>query len=66
MTGAAVVAAVALRGGKILRLDPRVPGARPEVYALGLRVSTLVSFGQDAAGRLYAAGLDGDVYRLAR
>jgi glucose/arabinose dehydrogenase len=30
-----------------------------------LRVSTLVSFGQDAAGRLYAAGLDGDVYRLA-
>jgi glucose/arabinose dehydrogenase len=30
-----------------------------------LRVSTLVSFGRGTGGRIYAAGLDGDVYRLA-
>jgi glucose/arabinose dehydrogenase len=31
-------------GGKILRLDPRVPGAQPEVYALGLRNPWRFSF----------------------
>lgn len=31
---------------------------------LGLRVSQLSSFGEDAAGRLYAVSLDGPVYRL--
>jgi hypothetical protein len=34
--------------------------------ALGPRVSTLVSFGEDARGRVHAISLDGGVYRLAR
>jgi glucose/arabinose dehydrogenase len=34
----------AATGGKILRLDPRRPGARPEVYALGLRNPWRFSF----------------------
>jgi glucose/arabinose dehydrogenase len=33
--------------------------------ALGVRVSNLVSFGEDARGRVYAVSLDGPVYRLA-
>ena len=33
--------------------------------ALGLRVSTLSSFGEDGRGRVYATSLDGPVYRLA-
>jgi glucose/arabinose dehydrogenase len=32
--------------------------------ALGLRIDQLSSFGEDAAGRLYATSLDGPVYRL--
>ena len=32
----------------------------------GLHVSTLASFGEDACGRVYAASLDGPVYRLAQ
>jgi glucose/arabinose dehydrogenase len=39
----------------------RSRGGRP----LGLRVSNLVSFGEDARGRVYAVSLDGPVYRLA-
>jgi glucose/arabinose dehydrogenase len=35
------------------------------VRPLRLRVSFLVSFGQDTAGRVYAVGFDGDVFRLA-
>ena len=34
--------------------------------ALGPRVPRLVSFGEDARGRLYAVSLNGPVYRLAR
>ena len=34
--------------------------------ALGPRVSRLVSFGEDASGRVYAISLDGGVFRLAR
>ena len=33
---------------------------------LGPRVSSLVSFGEDARGRVHAVSLDGGVYRLAR
>jgi glucose/arabinose dehydrogenase len=44
-----------LRGG-------RLRGGRP----LGVRVGSLVSFGEDARGRVYAVSLDGPVYRLAR
>jgi hypothetical protein len=33
--------------------------------AVGPRVSKLVSFGEDARGRVYAVSLDGPVYRLA-
>ena len=32
--------------------------------ALGLKVESLSSFGEDAAGRIYATSLDGAVYRL--
>jgi glucose/arabinose dehydrogenase len=45
---------VSFRGG-------RASGDR----ALGPRVSQLVSFGEDARGRIYAVSLDGPVYRLA-
>jgi hypothetical protein len=34
--------------------------------ALGPRVNSLVSFGEDASGRIYALSLDGGVFRLAR
>ncbi len=44
--------------------------ARPERHAdddreLGLEVSQLSSFGEDAEGRIYATSLEGPVYRLA-
>jgi glucose/arabinose dehydrogenase len=43
------------------RLRPgRARGDRP----LGVSVRQLVSFGEDAAGRVYAVSLDGPVYRL--
>jgi hypothetical protein len=32
----------------------------------GLRVSNLVSFGEDGLGRVYAVSLDGPVYRIGR
>jgi glucose/arabinose dehydrogenase len=42
----------------------RTPRARGD-RLLGPRVSQLVSFGEDARGRLYAVSLGGSVYRLA-
>jgi hypothetical protein len=39
----------------------RAAGDRP----VGLRVSSLSSFGEDARGRVYAVSLNGGVYRLA-
>jgi glucose/arabinose dehydrogenase len=50
-------------GIRIARLRPgRAAGDRP----LGARVRQLVSFGEDARGRLYAVSLRGPVYRIAR
>jgi glucose/arabinose dehydrogenase len=48
-----------LRTARLAR--PRARGDRP----LGARVPMLVSFGEDARGRLYAVSLRGPVYRLA-
>ena len=48
---------------RVARLGSR--GARGD-RALGPRVSTLVSFGEDAQGRVHAMSLNGGVYRLAR
>ena len=42
------------------------PGRAVADRALGVRVPQLVSFGEDASGRLYAVSLRGAVYRLAR
>ena len=42
----------------------RSGGARGD-RALGPRVSQLVSFGEDARGRVYAVSLEGGVFRLA-
>jgi hypothetical protein len=41
------------------------PGSARGDHSLGLRVSQLSSFGEDAGGRVYATSLDGPVYRLA-
>ena len=43
----------------------RASGARGD-RALGVRVPSLVSFGEDARGRVHAVSLDGAVFRLAR
>jgi hypothetical protein len=51
--------------GKIRSLIPRVGGARKD-RGTGLRVRDLSSFGETADGRLYAASLDGPVFRFAR
>jgi hypothetical protein len=48
-----------LRTARLAR--PRARGDR----ALGVRVPMLVSFGEDARGRVYAVSLSGPVYRLA-
>jgi glucose/arabinose dehydrogenase len=40
------------------------PGFARGDHALGLHVSQLSSFGEDAGGRVYATSLDGPVYRL--
>jgi glucose/arabinose dehydrogenase len=48
-----------LRTARLAR--PRARGDR----ALGIRVPMLVSFGEDAQGRLYAVSLRGPVYRVA-
>jgi glucose/arabinose dehydrogenase len=42
------------------------PGGATGDAATGLHVSTLASFGEDACGRVYAASLDGPVFRLAQ
>jgi hypothetical protein len=41
------------------------PGRASGNRALGVRVGNLVSFGEDAAGHVYAVSLSGSVYRLA-
>jgi glucose/arabinose dehydrogenase len=41
------------------------PGRARGDHSLGLGVSRLSSFGEDARGRVYATSLDGAVYRLA-
>jgi glucose/arabinose dehydrogenase len=41
------------------------PGSARGDHSLGLRMSRLSSFGEDARGRVYATSLDGPVYRLA-
>jgi glucose/arabinose dehydrogenase len=41
------------------------PGSARADHSLGLHVSQLSSFGEDARGRVYATSLDGPVYRLA-
>jgi glucose/arabinose dehydrogenase len=40
---------------------PRAP-----TRSSGLRVSNLVSFGEDASGRVYAVSIDGPIYRIGR
>ena len=40
---------------------PRAPTS-----ATGLRVSNLVSFGEDGRGRVYAVSMDGPIYRIGR
>jgi glucose/arabinose dehydrogenase len=48
-----------------LRSFPAVPGRRAtDDRALGVEVPSLSSFGEDAAGHVYATSLDGPVYRL--
>ncbi len=44
-------------------LIPSTSGARDD-RSLGLQVESLVSFGEDADGRIYAVSLEGPVYRL--
>jgi hypothetical protein len=44
-------------------LIPASPGARGD-RSLGLRVESLVSFGEDAGGHVYAISLSGPVYRI--
>lgn len=40
------------------------PDGATDEHTTGLRVDNLVSFGEDAAGRLYAVSLGGRIYRL--
>jgi hypothetical protein len=49
-----------------IRAVTLAPGGATADGDTGLRVSTLSSFGEDACGRVYAASLDGPVYRLAQ
>lgn len=49
-----------------LRAATLAAGGATGDTALGLHVSTLASFGEDACGRVYAVSLDGPVYRLAQ
>jgi glucose/arabinose dehydrogenase len=51
--------------GKIRSLIPQLGGARKD-RGTGLRVRDLSSFGETADGALYAASLDGPVYRFVR
>jgi glucose/arabinose dehydrogenase len=41
------------------------PGHATDLHATGLNVSATSSFGEDAAGHIYIASLDGPVYRIA-
>ena len=41
-------------------------GRRPATHATSLKVTGLVSFGEDGRGRVYAVSLDGPVYRIGR
>jgi hypothetical protein len=50
-------------GGAIRAATLGVGGATADADT-GLHVSTLASFGEDACGRVYAASLDGPVFRL--
>jgi len=50
-------------GLRVARLGRRRASAD---RSFGVRVSRLVSFGEDARGRLYAVSLNGGVYRIAR
>jgi glucose/arabinose dehydrogenase len=49
--------------GDLRSFVPSVGGARDD-RPLGLNVSALSSFGEDAAGHIYATSLDGPVFRL--
>ena len=49
--------------GELRSFVPSVGGARDD-RPLGLEVSSLSSFGEDAAGHIYAISLDGPVFRL--
>ncbi len=51
--------------GKIRSMIPKLGGARKD-RSTGIRVPDLSSFGEGAHGALYAASLDGPVYRLVR
>ncbi|WDT93423.1 PQQ-dependent sugar dehydrogenase [Thermoleophilum album] len=48
-----------------IRLAALPRGRRPSVRYTGLRVPSLVSFGEDARGRIYVVSLEGGVWRLA-
>ncbi len=49
--------------GELRSFVPSVAGASGD-RPLGLEVSGLSSFGEDAAGHIYAISLDGPVFRL--
>ena len=49
-------------GIRLARLRPGTASSR----GTGLRVPGLVSFGEDASGRIYAVSLNGPVYRIGR
>src|SRR4051812_21156654 len=51
--------------GKVRSLIPTLGGARKD-HGTGVRVPDLSSFGEGAHGALYAASLDGPVYRFVR
>jgi glucose/arabinose dehydrogenase len=51
--------------GELRSFKPATPQARDD-GSLGLNVPSLSSFGQDNQGHIYAASLDGPVYRLVQ
>jgi glucose/arabinose dehydrogenase len=51
--------------GELRSFIPHASGARDD-RSLGVSVQSLVSFGEDTAGRIYAVSLDGPVYRLVQ
>jgi glucose/arabinose dehydrogenase len=51
--------------GELRSFEPAQPRARDD-RPLGLKVPGLSSFGEDNAGHIYAASLEGPVYRLAQ